>query len=95
MAVFGLKRWETDFDSDGKLVQYFAMIEDITVKKNFSLIESEKRLSFLIRNLQTGVVLEDENRKVVLVNKTFCTMFDLGKDSEMLIGTDEITNYLL
>jgi PAS domain-containing protein len=41
--------------------------------------------------LQTGVVLEDENRKVVLVNKTFCTMFDLGKDSEMLIGTDEIT----
>jgi PAS domain-containing protein len=69
------------------------MIEDITVKKNvaFSLIESEKRLSFLIRNLQTGVVLEDENRKVVLVNKTFCTMFDLGKDSEMLIGTDEIT----
>jgi hypothetical protein len=39
--------------------------------------------------LQTGV-LEDENRKVVLVNKTFCTMFDLGKDSEMLIGTDEI-----
>jgi PAS domain-containing protein len=57
----------------------------------FSLIESEKRLSFLIRNLQTGVVLEDENRKVVLVNKTFCTMFDLGKDSEMLIGTDEIT----
>jgi PAS domain-containing protein len=71
------------------------MIEDITVKKNvaFSLIESEK--GFLIRNLQTGVVLEDENRKVVLVNKTFCTMFDLGKDSEMLIGTDEITSYLL
>jgi hypothetical protein len=25
---------QTDFDSDGKLVQYFAMIEDITVKKN-------------------------------------------------------------
>jgi hypothetical protein len=23
--------------------------------------------------------LEDENRKVVLVNKTFCTMFDLEK----------------
>jgi hypothetical protein len=65
------------------------MIEDITVKKNVvSLIESEKGF-FLIRNLQTGV-LEDENRKVVLVNKTFCTMFDLGKDSEMLIGTDEI-----
>jgi hypothetical protein len=69
------------------------MIEDITVKKNvaFSLIESEKGF-VSYQKLQTGVVLEDENRKVVLVNnKTFCTMFDLGKDSEMLIGTDEIT----
>jgi hypothetical protein len=33
-VILDLKRWQTDFDSDGKLVQYFAMIEDITVKKN-------------------------------------------------------------
>jgi hypothetical protein len=33
-GYFGPKTMATDFDSDGKLVQYFAMIEDITVKKN-------------------------------------------------------------
>lgn len=80
------------FDAKGEIVQYFAMIEDITAKKNadFKLIESEKRLSFLIRNLQTGVTLEDENRKVVLANKTFCTMFDLGEDPDVLIGTSQV-----
>jgi PAS domain-containing protein len=46
-------------------MQYFAMIEDITEKKNadFKRIESENRLSFLILNLQTGIILEDENQK--------------------------------
>lgn len=80
------------FDENGEIVQYFAMIEDITAKKNsdFKLIESEKRLSFLLKNLRTGVVLEDENRKVVLANKTFCALFDLGEDPEMLRGTDQL-----
>jgi PAS domain-containing protein len=44
-------------DSKGTVTQYFAMVEDITDKKeaDFRLIESENRLSFLIRNLQTGI----------------------------------------
>jgi PAS domain-containing protein len=47
------------------------MIEDITETKNadYRRIESENRLSFLLVNLQTGVVLEDENRKILLANK--------------------------
>jgi PAS domain-containing protein len=55
------------------------MIEDITETKNadYRRIESENRLSFLLVNLQTGVVLEDENRKILLTNKKFCSMFDL------------------
>ena len=77
-------------DSTGNVVQYFAMVEDITEKKNadFKLIESEDRLSFLIRNLQTGVILEDENRKLLLTNKKSCSMFDSDKDPEELIGKD-------
>jgi PAS domain S-box-containing protein len=77
-------------NEQGEVVQYFAMIEDITEKKNadFRRIESENRLSFLIVNLQTAVVLEDENRKILLTNKGFCSMFDLGDDPEALIGMD-------
>jgi PAS domain-containing protein len=53
-------------DSKGTVTQYFAMVEDITDKKeaDFRLIESENRLSFLIRNLQTGILLEDGNGQV-------------------------------
>jgi PAS domain S-box-containing protein len=77
-------------DEDGRVVQYFAMIEDITEKKNsdFKRIESEERLSFLIVNLQTGVVLEDENRKILLVNKKYCSMFDFEDDPDSLVGRD-------
>ena len=74
----------------GEVVQYFAMIEDITEKKNanFKRIESENRLSFLLVNLQTGVILEDENRKILLANKKFCTIFNIEEDPQTLIGTD-------
>jgi PAS domain S-box-containing protein len=77
-------------DSTGNVVQYFAMIEDITEKKNadFKLIESEDRLSFLIRNLQTGIILEDENKRLLLVNKKFCSMFDFEVEPDALIGSD-------
>ncbi|MFV8380017.1 PAS domain S-box protein [Flavobacterium sp. LB3R33] len=77
-------------DSSGNVIQYFAMIEDITEKKNadFKLIESEVRLSFLILNLQTGIVLEDENRRLLLANKKFCSMFDFEEAPDSLIGMD-------
>lgn len=77
-------------DSAGNVIQYFAMIEDVTEKKNadFKLIESEDRLSFLILNLQTGVILEDEDRRVLLVNKKFCSMFDFEEEPDLLIGMD-------
>ncbi|MFH6972205.1 PAS domain S-box protein [Flavobacterium petrolei] len=77
-------------DSAGNVTQYFAMIEDVTEKKNadFKLIESEDRLSFLILNLQTGIILEDEERKLLLVNKKFCSMFDFEGAPDSLIGLD-------
>jgi PAS domain S-box-containing protein len=77
-------------DSEGKLVEFFAMVEDITEKKNadFQRIESENRLSFFIVNLQTAVILEDENRKILLTNKKFCSMFNLDMAPESFIGVD-------
>ena len=77
-------------DSQGNVIQYFAMIEDVTEKKiaDVKLMESENRLSFLILNLQTGIILEDENRKLLLANKKFCSMFDFDEDPDTLIGMD-------
>lgn len=71
-------------------ISYFVTIEDISKEKDIidQLKESENRLASLIVNLQTGILLEDENRKILLVNKHFCKMFGIDLQPEMMIGWD-------
>lgn len=57
-------------------------------KAEEQLIESENRLSTLILNLESGVLLEDEHRKIVVTNKKFCEFFQIHVDPNMLIGQD-------
>lgn len=78
------------FDQLGKFIEYYTIIEDITPKKEMEdrLRESEQRLRTLILNLHDGVLLEDENRHILLVNQKFCTMFGIPVDPEHLIGAD-------
>lgn len=45
-------------------------------------------LASLIKNLQTGILLEDENRKVLLVNEKLCEYLGLEIDPKQLIGED-------
>ncbi|MGZ0016158.1 PAS domain S-box protein [Yeosuana sp. AK3] len=52
------------------------------------LISSEKRLITLISSLDSGVLLEDENRKIVLTNEKFCEFFEIPVAPETLIGQD-------
>jgi PAS domain S-box-containing protein len=66
------------------------IVRDITKEKEAEryLIESENRLSTLIQNLESGVLLEDENRKIVLTNLKFCHLFNIPIKPEFLIGQD-------
>ncbi|GAA3612154.1 PAS domain S-box protein [Flavivirga amylovorans] len=66
------------------------IVRDITIAKQNEeeLIESENRLSTLILNLDSGVLLEDENRKIVLTNKKFCELFSIPISPELMIGQD-------
>ncbi|WP_242118867.1 PAS domain-containing sensor histidine kinase [Aestuariivivens sediminicola] len=66
------------------------IVRDITKEKESErqLIESESRLSSLILNLDTAVLLEDENRKIVLTNKKFCDLFQIPAPPEALKGAD-------
>ena len=67
-----------------------ATIEDITQRKEADnkLKESENRMSTLIMNLQTAILLEDENRKISLTNQKFCDLFQIPAPPEALIGAD-------
>ncbi|MFI8378156.1 PAS domain S-box protein [Leeuwenhoekiella sp. NPDC079379] len=76
--------------NDFRLRQEVVTIEDVTKEllAQEKLIESENRLSALILKLQSGILLEDENRKVVLTNPMFCEMFSVPMTPEAMIGLD-------
>ncbi len=44
---------------------------------DFELRTTTNRLQALISNLQSGVLLEDEHRKILIVNKLFCEYFQI------------------
>ncbi|MGB3693296.1 MAG: response regulator, partial [Spirulinaceae cyanobacterium] len=57
-------------------------------KTTTQLNSTASRLSALIRNLQSGILVEDELRKVALVNKKFCKLFGIRARPQDIIGTD-------
>jgi PAS domain-containing protein len=67
---------------------FSAVIRDISErKKNEELIKSTKtRLENLIKTLQAGILVEDENRKIVLTNQSFCDLFNITAPPEVLGG---------
>ena len=70
--------------------EVLSIIRDITNRKvaENELQETTRKLSTLIQSLQAGTLFEDPNRKISLVNQTFCDMFGIQSSPEMLIGFD-------
>lgn len=78
------------YNDDGKPIAGQGIVRDITQEKKDEerLITSESRLSTLILNLENGVLLEDENRKIVLTNNKFCQFFQIPLEPQQMIGFD-------
>jgi PAS domain S-box-containing protein len=89
-SIWGKTSVSTVRNDKGEVDYKVAMIEDITHDKisEERLKASEQRLSTLITNLQTGVLLEDENRKMVLTNQKFCNLFKIPIAPHKLKGVD-------
>ncbi|MBD2576655.1 PAS domain S-box protein [Oscillatoria sp. FACHB-1406] len=78
------------FDETGNYAGALAILADITERKQveLELENTTSRLSALLQNLQMGVLVEDENRRVALTNGEFCKMFGLEAPPEALVGFD-------
>ena len=78
------------FDKDKKPVAAQGIVRDISDQKRSAekLIESENRLATLVLNLDSGIILEDENRKIVLTNNKFCELFGIDANPKDLLGMD-------
>lgn len=89
-TLYGKTSMSNVLDSKGNIEYSVAMIEDITREKRAEeqIRASEERMATLIKNLQTGVLLEDQNRKIVLANQKFCDLFGIPVSPDTLKGVN-------
>ncbi|MFZ4635581.1 MAG: PAS domain-containing protein, partial [Saprospiraceae bacterium] len=63
-------------------------LEARITERTSELQTSQSRLAALIANLHAAILVEDENRIIVLANTTFCSLFQIPMDPEMMKGMD-------
>ncbi|QIL75378.1 PAS domain S-box protein [Hymenobacter sp. HDW8] len=80
----------TKRDANGAPLIMTGVHTDISAIKqaNLAIEASTRRLSTTIANFQEGILIEDELRRVVLVNEAFCRMLNTQVMPEQLIGVE-------
>lgn len=64
----------------------FEQTESVVTRRKLS--ETATRLASLIANLQSGILVEDENRCIALINQNFCDIFGIPVPPSALVGAD-------
>lgn len=79
-----------EWDDKSKPLVIFGTITDTNEEKvkDIELKQLANRLSTLIENFNSGVLLEDENRNILLVNNMFCDIFSVPVSPKDLVGVD-------
>lgn len=92
--VWGREIWlgqrVTFIYKNGKFFEAHSISRDITeeVQARKELVTTYSRLEGLVQNLHAGVLVENEKRKIVLINQQFCDLFSIPVAPEFLIGAD-------
>ncbi len=74
----------------GKVYEVHTTARNISDRKRAedALRAISSRLSTLVENLEGGVMMEDENRCIVVINQPFCDLFARSVQAQVLIGID-------
>lgn len=90
------------FNNEGILTNFVGIQNDVTfyVFVEEQLQESTTRLTELIKNIASAILVEDENRIIVVTNEEFCRIFKIPIAPNDLVGVDcsnaaEQSKYLL
>lgn len=75
-------------EANEKLRKLNADLEITVQERSESLNRSQIQYKLLIQNLQSAVLLEDENRKIIVTNESFCKLFQIPAPPDALVGAD-------
>jgi PAS domain S-box-containing protein len=78
------------FSDDGRHLGFIAVETEITKEKErqHELSKINARLNSLLENLNSAVLVEDENRRIVLTNELFLDYFKIPAQPSDLLGID-------
>ncbi len=78
------------FDEGGVVLGVSGTLSDITERKHTEIVlrVATSRLRALIENMQAGILVETEGRKIALLNETFCRMFQVPVPAHVLVESD-------
>ena len=78
------------FDAENSIIGFTAISRDITerIKSQEQLHLVNTRFESIVNNLDIGLVLENTNRKTIMANQRFCTLFNYEMDPNEMIGFD-------
>lgn len=76
------------YEVNQKLKKLNSDLELKIEERSESLMRSQIQHKLLIQNLQSAVLLEDENRKIVVTNQNFCNLFQIPAPPDALVGAD-------
>ncbi len=79
-------------DAKGTVVGVSGTLTDITERKlsEAALATITNRLRALIENMQAGILVETEDRRVALINETFCRLFEIPIPAHLLVDSEAL-----
>jgi PAS domain S-box-containing protein len=97
-SLFPIAVVQVPLFEDERVIGSVTAFQDITERRRNedSLLASTSRLAALIESLQAGVLVEDENRQIALVNKILGKLLGYDADPQSLVGLDgnQVSAYL-
>nr|WP_320132315.1 ATP-binding protein [uncultured Holophaga sp.] len=100
LTLEGLPRWIEMYNrvtvgAQGQVTGVTGTLNDITERRRAetALATITSRLMTLLENMQAGILVETQERRIALLNETFCRMFEIPVPAHML--TDSPSEELL
>jgi PAS domain S-box-containing protein len=78
------------FDEAGVVRGVTGTFSDVTERKHTEIVlrVATSRLRTLIENMQAGILVETEGRRIALLNETFCWMFQVPVPAHVLVESE-------